>query len=646
MGAFLNFRVAHFAVLSMPRYIKRALMLVADAVMLPGALWSAYALRLSDFYPVNYIEPAFVLFILMPLFGLIAFIRLGLYRAVTRYMTFKAVLVVIKGVSFAATTIYIMVWIFDIEPFPRSVPIIFFLVAVAYVGGSRMFVRSYYQWLLGRYVERKPLAIYGAGAIGAQLAYSLTASGDYIPVVFLDDDQSLHGSTVAGLKVEAPAQLPFLIESLKLDAVLVALPSISDQRKSEILSFASEYSIQVKIAPTVAEIFSGSDVEDIRDIELEDLLGREVVPPRKELLSKNITSKVVVVTGAGGSIGSEISRQVASLSPKALILLESSEFALYQIDRELEMYKKLNIDIVPVLGSVCDVDLMERLMLRFGVQTVYHAAAFKHVPLVEQNILPGLNNNVLGTLAIAQAAMNYGVEKFVMVSTDKAVRPTNVMGATKRFAELVIQSLAHESKTTIFSMVRFGNVLGSSGSVIPLFREQIENGGPVTVTHPEITRYFMMIPEAASLVIQAGAMAKGGEVFVLDMGKPVKIYELARSLIGLSGKTPYVSGESKGDIEVQFTGLRPGEKLYEELLIGNDVMKTEHPMIMSANEEIIEVAILDSLVAEAREAISMGDSLAGRSVIAKAVSGYEPSKEFVDWNSVITDTKVAGRVDV
>jgi FlaA1/EpsC-like NDP-sugar epimerase len=462
-------------------------------------------------------------------------------------------------------------------------------------------------------------------------------SGDYIPVVFLDDDPSLHDSSVAGLKVESPEKLPSLIHSLHLDAVLIALPNVDDQRRSEILSFVSEHPIQVKVAPTVAEILNGIELSEIRSVELEDLLGREVVPPQQELLNKNILNKVVLVTGAGGSIGSEISRLVAELGPKVLLLLDSSEFALYSIERKLEVLKD-DVSIVPVLGSVCDVELVHRLMSRFGVQTVYHAAAYKHVPLVEQNILQGLNNNVLGTQVIAEASIKNGVESFVMVSTDKAVRPTNVMGATKRFAELVIQSLARESSQTVFSMVRFGNVLGSSGSVIPLFREQIASGGPVTVTHPEITRYFMMIPEAASLVIQAGAMAKGGEVFVLDMGSPVKIYDLARSLIGLSGKTPYIAGENKGDVEIKFTGLRPGEKLFEELLIGGDITKTEHPMIKSANEECLEKTKLYELLSAAREAVDNVDSIAGKAVLSRAVSGYEPSQQLVDWG--VLDSEV------
>ena len=609
-------------------------MLCADLVMLPLALWSAYSLRLSEFYPEEYIDPALWLFILLPIIGLLSFIKLGLYRAITRYLTFKAVIVVINGSVFTAVSLYPMVWLLNIEPFPRSVPIIFFLIAVAYVGGSRMFVRSYYHWLLGRYVQRKPLAIYGAGAIGAQLAQSLSSSGEYIPVVFLDDDSSLIGSNVSGLKVDSPSNLPSLIDSLSLEAVLIALPNISDRRKSEILSFVSQYPLQVKIAPTIAEILAGSEIEKIRSIELEDLLGREVVPPREDLLKQSATDKVVLVSGAGGSIGSEICRQIHSLSPKILILLDSNEYALYSINRELVGSQQGGLDVVPVLGSVNDYSMLKRLMSRYRVQTVYHAAAYKHVPLVEQNILQGLLNNVIGTQVIAKASLNADVERFVMVSTDKAVRPTNVMGATKRFAELIVQSLAQESEKTIFLMVRFGNVLGSSGSVIPLFREQINRGGPVTVTHPEITRYFMMIPEAASLVIQAGAMARGGEVFVLDMGQPVKIIDLAKSLINLIGKTPYIRGKSEGDIEIQFTGLRPGEKLYEELLIGENVNETDHPMIMSANEETIDKATLNTLLVRVEEAIQLGDPRLGKEVIADAVSGYSPSAEFVDWSSL------------
>ena len=626
----MNFISLHHFFLGLPRLYKIFLLVILDCLFLPLALYSSYVLRLSDFYAVEFLQPALPLFISVTCAGFVFFMKLGLYRAVTRYFASKSLFSVVIGVFLTSVSLYFFVLLFDVQPFPRSVPVIFSLVAFAYVGGSRFLFKTYYQWLLLRYVSRSNLAIYGAGSVGVQLANVLEASGDYLPVLFLDDKPSLQGSHIAGLSVESPNNLDSLIDTFSLDAVLVAIPSATDTRRAEIFSFLSNFPIRVKSVPNILDDLNGVELESIRDVELEDLLERDIVPPSKVLIDKNIKDKVVLITGAGGSIGSELSRQVLASCPASIVLLDSSEFALYSIHKEL---CDRGIDVIPVLGSVCDDSLVRRVMSNFNINTVYHAAAYKHVPLVEQNILQGLYNNVIGTSVIVRASCEFGVETFVMVSTDKAVRPTNIMGATKRFAELVVQNAASECSTTVFCMVRFGNVLGSSGSVIPLFREQVNRGGPVTVTHPDISRFFMMIPEASSLVIQAGAMSQGGEVFVLDMGSPVKILDMAKSLIRLSGKVPFVDGESDGDIEIRFTGLRPGEKLYEELIIGGDVKPTEHEKIMSANEVSISTSFLESLIIKAKSALDSGDSFAAREVIKLAVPEYQPSKEFVDWSA-------------
>jgi len=407
--------------------------------------------------------------------------------------------------------------------------------------------------------------------------------------------------------------------------------SVTEKRRDEIFKLVARNPIKVKLVQSIAEILDARFQPTIRDVELDELLGRDAVPPRLELLSRTVRGKVVLVSGGGGSIGSELSRQVAALHPKRLILVDVSEFALYSVHRSLLFTDFTETEFIPILGSVCDEGLMRRVMSQFSVQTVFHAAAYKHVPMVEMNGLQGLQNNVVGTYVIAKVARDCEVERFVMISTDKAVRPTNLMGATKRLAELIIQALANRSSNTIFSIVRFGNVLGSSGSVIPLFKEQIRNGGPVTVTHPEMTRYFMTITEAASLVIQAGAMATGGEVFVLNMGQPVKIFDLAKSLVGLSGKVPFVAGEEQGDVEIQFTGIRPGEKLFEEMLIGDEVYETSHPMIMSAREEFIPMNDLEVILNEATEIISAGNANRVREFLVSNVSGYQAGNGSVDW---------------
>lgn len=624
---------SHFRIMTLGRNSKKAIMVLADFIALPLALWSGYALRLADGWPIEYMQEAWVLFVLAPVAGLLIFMRLGLYRAVVRFMGAQAILSVIKGVVLLAALLWGAAVLLDIQPFPRSVPINFALAALVYVGGSRLLVRNYYHWLLRHYVEKESVLIYGAGGSGVQLATALVGGAEYVPVGFLDDDKGLWKSTVNGFPVFNPADLKELLVTHGVTHVLLALPSVELSKRRMILESLSEFSVHVKTVPSMPEIVSGESVEALRDVDLEDLLGRDAVPADPKLIAQSIENKTVLVSGAGGSIGSEICRQVVLNNPSKIVLYEMSEFALYNIERELKglaVQLGVDLDIYPVLGSVVDTVRIGRVLARFNVQTIYHAAAYKHVPLVEHNIFEGIRNNTLGTKVMADASLAAGVERFVLISTDKAVRPTNVMGATKRLAEIVLQDLASRPSKTIFSMVRFGNVLGSSGSVVPLFRKQIEAGGPVTVTHPEITRFFMTIPEAATLVIQAGSMAQGGDVFVLDMGEPVKITDLARRMIQLMGGGVQ-SPDSPDGIAINFSGLRPGEKLYEELLIGDAVVGTEHPKIMRAQEEMLTAVELDLILSDLSVSMEQGDNEAARMILEKAVHGFKPASPVVDW---------------
>jgi len=502
-------------------------------------------------------------------------------------------------------------------------------------------VRSYYHWLTNKTSTRERVIIYGAGAAGAQLALMLNSGSEYDPVAFVDDDKTLKKVNVAGCKVHPTLDLPDLINRFEVAHILLAMPSASAEERRRVLEQLSELHVSIKSMPSMLELIEGKSPDQLREIEVDDLLGREMVAPDMELIAQSIKNKHVCVTGAGGSIGSELCRQAVMNGATTLVLYELSEFALYSIEQELSALKSANnldVEIIPIIGSVQSKERLTNVLTKFDVQTVYHAAAYKHVPLVEHNVLQGLANNSLGTMNAAEAAEAANVERFVLISTDKAVRPTNVMGATKRFAELCIQDIAGRTKSgTIFSMVRFGNVLGSSGSVVPLFRKQIKEGGPITVTHPEINRYFMTIPEAASLVIQAGSMAKGGEVFVLDMGEPVKIAALAESMIHLSGLTIKSVDNPQGDIEVVFTGLRPGEKLYEELLIGDDVLPTRHEKILCAREEILTTETIKQLLSDAHKAIAEDDSDFARELLKSAVSGFKPASGNVDWMRTAAD---------
>lgn len=530
---------------------------------------------------------------------LIAFRFLGLYRALVRYVTGTILLIVGKGALLGAIALYVAGIAVDAN-LPRSVPVIFAVLAFLSIGGLRFFARTFFR--KPTYVNKQSVIIYGAGDAGRQLLNSLVHGREYTPVALVDDNPNLQNLAVEGLTVFAPSHLPRLVMETGAQVILLAIPSMSRMRRREIIARLEDLHVEVKTIPGMADIISGkAKISELRTVSAEDLLGRDPVTPDADLLAKDIAGRVVMVSGAGGSIGSELCRQILTQRPATLILYEMSEFALYAIADEMSAaidQSDSTTKIVPVLGSVQHTRRIEATLKVFKVQTVYHAAAYKHVPLVEENVVEGIRNNVFGTLAITEAAKKCGVENFILISTDKAVRPTNVMGASKRIAELICQASAQERAATAFSMVRFGNVLGSSGSVIPRFRAQIESGGPITVTHENIHRYFMTIPEASQLVIQAGAMAKGGDVFVLDMGEPVKILDLAIRMVKLHGLTSYMIEDldqilpQEGDIPICITGLRKGEKLYEELLIGSDPSPTAHPRIMTASEVSLPIADL------------------------------------------------------
>ncbi|MFT6439077.1 polysaccharide biosynthesis protein [Cycloclasticus pugetii] len=614
--------------ISRSRRVKRAVTLLFDFIVITLALWVAFSLRLGEFY---WPEGSVIwLFAVAPFIATPIFIKLGLYRAIIRYIGFHSLWVVVKAVSLYSLLIAFFVLLAGIEVVPRSVHIINWLVTLFMVGGSRMLVRW---WLAGAVPANvgatRNVVVYGAGSSGTQVLDQLSIKNGMKVVAFIDDEPSLLGRQIRDIRVRPFSHLSRLIERHGVKDVLLAMPSVSRSRRNQVIALLEPYPVTVKTLPTLAEIAEGEvTVDDIRDVEIEDLLGRDQVLPNKSLMAKNIHNKVVMVTGAGGSIGAELCRQILQQKPKEIVLFEHSEFALYMIEHDLKNQPiSEEVVIKPVLGSVTDSDRVLLACQAAHVETVYHAAAYKHVPLVEQNPREAIKNNTLGTLYTAEAALKSKVKDFILISTDKAVRPTNTMGASKRMAELVLQALSNKHRgvpATQFAMVRFGNVLGSSGSVIPLFKKQIKEGGPVTVTDPKIIRYFMTIPEAAQLVIQAGAMAKGGDVFVLDMGDPVKILELAKRMIHLSGLEVKGDDTPHGDIEIKFTGLRPGEKLYEELLIGNDVKNTDHEKIMRANESMIPWEELNGLIRRLQQAINDNDDVEIRAVLSEAVVGYKP----------------------
>lgn len=557
---------------------------------------------------------------------IIIFIRLGLYRAVVRFLGGQALRAVLTGVLISGTLLYTSS-LFIGEEIGLSVAMNYMFISLIFIGGSRLFVRALVN-VKNKKSNHKVL-IYGAGASGRQLLLALENSVEFRATAFVDDDPSLHGVMIKDVRVYGPHEIQKAIDRHAISRVLLALPSASRGTRAAILNRLEPLGLPVLTIPGMADIVEGKmKIDELQDVKIEDLLGRDPVAPIQSLMVANITGKVVMITGAGGSIGSELCRQILQQNPRQLILYEMSEYALYEIDKELLAKiksAKLDVQIFPILGSVVNRERLEQVMRKFSVETVYHAAAYKHVPLVEYNVVEGVRNNIFGTWLTAEAAIATGVKNFVLISTDKAVRPTNVMGTTKRIAELVLQGLAHRQKTTRFCMVRFGNVLGSSGSVVPLFRKQIKQGGPITLTHEDITRYFMTIPEAAQLVIQAGAMGNGGDVFVLDMGEPVRIYDLAVKMISLSGLTQKTKGCPDGDVEIKITGLRPGEKLYEELLIGGEEKPTRHPRIKTANEIYLRWHEVDELLTELSRACERYDLVALRKLMLAAPTGFTPT---------------------
>ena len=610
----------------LPRTIRRLLLLILDSGIVVVAVWTAFAVRLGEWWPDMLTQAILLLPLSLALILPVCW-GIGLYRSVLRYAGYELFYTIFKGVTIAVLLVIASWGLLQIATVPRSVWFIYWFVLVTLISASRLFLRDY---LLRRFAgegTRKLVIIYGAGVAGVQLAMALRHDPEYSPVAFVDDSTELQGSVVLGLKVHAPERLPHLIEHDQIEAILLATPSASRRQRRNILARLTSLPVRLMVMPSLTELASGAKrIDDLRAVDVEDILGRDPIKPHPALLAACIRHKTVLVTGAGGSIGAELCRQIIQLSPRRLVLFDVSEYALYRIEQELcaSCASLANPpELIATLGSVNHRKRMKMIMQQYKVQTVYHAAAYKHVPIVEANPIEGVQNNIFGTYYTALAAAETHVETFVFISTDKAVRPSNVMGASKRLAELVLQAMAKQASRTRFCMVRFGNVLASSGSVVPLFREQIRRGGPVTVTHPEVSRYFMTIPEAAQLVIQAGAMAQGGEVFLLDMGEPVKIVDLARRLIELSGLRIRDEQNPEGDIEIVFTGLRSGEKLHEELLIGSANEATDHPMIKRAHEESLPWFQVQRYLERLTQASKNFDYATVDAILREAVAGYD-----------------------
>lgn len=623
-----------------PRLFKQFVFGLIDSIVIVFSLWLAYCLRLGVLYSPT--EEQLWIFVTAPLTAVPIFYFFGLYRAITRYLGMRAIWDIVKATALFTIVFAVIVLILKIDEFvPRTIYGILGVLSLIFVGGFRLIIR----WWVGLYINKQPILgpmkqippviIYGAGESGMQLVAALKLSRQLKPIAFIDDNVSLHKTQINGLVVYAFEKLAQLIEQYHVNEVLLAMPSLSKSKLSKVITKLEPFPVHVRTLPSLSELAEGKiKISDIREVEIADLLGRDKVQPIQSLLNANILNKSVMVTGAGGSIGSELCRQIAKLKPSIVVLFEQNEFSLYEIERELRQSFP-GLTIKPVLGDVSEKKRVKAVCKTFAINTIFHAAAYKHVPMVELNTTEAIRNNIFGTQVCAEVAIEESVDTFVLVSTDKAVRPTNTMGATKRFAELILQAYADEQKSnsiaTRFTMVRFGNVLGSSGSVVPLFREQIRTGGPVTVTDERITRYFMTIPEAAELVIQAGAMGRGGDVFVLDMGEPVRIYELAQKMIHLSGFTERTAQQSDGDIQINVTGLRPGEKLFEELLIGDNVKKTEHPKIMRAEEKMLPIKQVNQQLTELMTAYRNDDISQIRQTLLDTVDGFEPQCEVQDW---------------
>ncbi len=647
--------------LGLPRRKKRLIQVATDVVLVWAALWLAFIVRLGIDDMYNPLRVHLWLFACAPVIAIPLFIRFGMYRAVMRYFGNDALIAIIKAVSLSSLILALVVyWYSNHEAVvPRSIIFNYWWLSLVVIGGLRLCMRQYFMGDWFNAAQHVPfanrddgltkVAVYGAGVAGNQLVAALRMGRVMRPVAFVDDDSSIADRSISGLQVYKPKNIQQMIDVTGAQEILLALPSSTRARRREILNLLEGFPLHVRSVPNFTDLASGRvKVEDIQEVDIADLLGRDAVPAQPDLLERCIKGKTVLVTGAGGSIGAELSRQICALGPTALLLFDHSEFNLYSILSELEQRvcrESLSVRLLPILGSIRNPQKLLDVMKTWRVETVYHAAAYKHVPMVEHNIAEGVLNNVAGTLNTAQAALQSGVANFVLISTDKAVRPTNVMGSTKRLAEMTLQALSQELapvlfgdkanisrvNKTRFTMVRFGNVLGSSGSVIPLFHSQIKSGGPLTVTHPKITRYFMTIPEAAQLVIQAGSMGRGGDVFVLDMGEPVRIVDLAKKMIHLSGLSIRSEKNPHGDISIEFTGLRPGEKLYEELLIGDNVSATQHPMIMRASEDHLPWETLKKHLGELLRSVECNDYSHVRQLLRETVSGYVPDGEIVDW---------------
>jgi len=617
-------------ILKIPRFSKKIVLIVFDINAVIISLFLAFFLRLGHFYFPTENHALFIAIFAAPFLAFPFFMYFGLYREVIRYMGLKFIWRILQSVSTYSLLWGLITLMLNIQSIPRSVILINWLLLFTIICGSRLLIR----WIFlesnikTNLLNKTNVVIYGAGSAGRQLTTALRESSEYSPEAFIDDSNELRHQSIIGIDVYSPDELSDLVEQKNIKEVFVAIPSLSRSRRSEIINFLEPLPVTVRSLPSLSKLAQGKvKINDLLEIDLTDLLGRFSVKPNKDLLKVKITNKVVLVTGAGGSIGSELCRQILLLKPKKLILYDISESSLYLIEQELKNTDELNEEIYAVIGSVLSQERMENIFKYYGVQTVYHAAAYKHVPLVELNPSQGILNNAIGTMVAAEAAISENVETFVLISTDKAVRPTNIMGASKRVAELVLQAFAKQNHNTCFTMVRFGNVLDSSGSVIPLFKKQIKAGGPVTVTHPEVVRYFMTIPEAVELVIQAGAMAKGGEVFILDMGAPIRIYDLAVKMIKLSGLQLRDKNNLNGDIEIRYTGLRPGEKLYEELLLGGNFTATDNKLIMCAEEEMISWDILKPMINEVKEASSYWKTQEIYKALKKIVPEYKSTNK-------------------
>ncbi|MBL4820106.1 MAG: polysaccharide biosynthesis protein, partial [Gammaproteobacteria bacterium] len=608
--------------------------MITDSMILIVSLILSLALLGQDFFTLS---GTFYFYLILANVGsIVLFIKLGLYRAIVLYMGLQSALILLQGVTVATCLIALAYLFTDSQINTMSVLGIYWMMSLIFIGGSRFVAKIVLQSMIQNFRPKQPIIIYGAGSSGMQLVVALQNGDQYLPVAFVDDSRQIVESTVHGIRVYGPNSLQELVESYSVRQILLAIPSATHAERKEILNRLEHLPVHVKTVPDLFDMVSGKvGVDEVRDIDIEDLLGRDIVPPDPRLLGACITGQSVMVTGAAGSIGSELCRQIILMKPARLVLLDSFEFGLYEIESELQetqlkFESSDTVEIVSLLGSVCNQVQMENSIGGFNIDTVYHVAAYKQVPMVEKNIIEGVRNNIFGTLISARAAEKYKVRNFVLISTDKAVRPTNIMGATKRFAEQLLQGMAQQESETKFSMVRFGNVLGSSGSVVPLFRKQISQGGPVTVTHPEVTRYFMTVQEAAQLVIQAGSMAMGGDVFVLDMHEPIKIVDLAKKMVHLMGYDVRDEKGYRGDIAIEYTGLRPGEKLFEELLIGGSVTGTEHPKIMRAEEESLPWDQLEVLISQLQKYCNNIDLQAIRETLMEAVVGFEPKEEVSD----------------